>query len=156
MAEYTRLTTLEDAYFFLHCATSIPSPATSEAHRQRFLRGAVVTAWTTVEDGVNNQWRDKNAPGTPPTELRRRIQCLFQYLDISPPSWREFKTRRDTRNRITHPPAGDSEVILTDDETRETLEFCRTLLKCLYPDLIVWRDWLFTEPGRYSTAAAQS
>jgi hypothetical protein len=141
MSRYTRLTTLEDAYFFLHCAVSIPSLPSSDARRQRFLRGAVLVAWTAVEDGVNNQWHEKSLPARQPRELQRRVRQLFQHLGLPTPDWRDFARRKSIRNRITHPRAGNPEVVLTEAETSETLLFCRGLLSTLYPDLIVWKEW---------------
>lgn len=141
MARDSRLTTLEDAYFFLHCATSMPSLLSSEVRRQRFLRGAVLISWAAVEDGVNNQWQEKSVPGIPPRELRRKVGLLFRHLGLQVPNWRDFDSHRRTRNRITHPPAGAPDLILTDAQATETLLFCEALLSRLYVDLLIWREW---------------
>jgi hypothetical protein len=141
MARYSRLTTLEDAYFFLHCAGSTPPLPSSEVRRQRFLRGAVLIAWTAVEDGVNNQWYERSVPGKQPRVLRQTVSHLFNHAGIPAPDWNEFETRRRTRNMITHPPAGSPEIVLSEAEATDTLLFCRSLLSGLYPDLIAWKEW---------------
>jgi hypothetical protein len=94
-----------------------------------------------VEDGVNNQWRENSVSGNQPWELRRRVNLLFKHLDLQAPNWRDFEKHRRTRNRITHPPAGAADVILTDAEATETLLFCRAVLSILYPDLLIWKEW---------------
>ena len=141
MGRYNRLTTLEDAYFFLHCATSIPSLPSSEIRRQRFLRGAVLIGWTAVEDGVNSQWQERGVPGKQPSQLHRKVGLLFKHLGLPEPNSDDFKRHRYIRNRITHPPAGAGEVTMTDAQATDGLRFCRTLLSNLYPDLIVWKEW---------------
>ena len=141
MDRYTRLTTIEDAYFFLHCGMSTSFLPSSEVRRQRFLRGAVLVAWIAVEEGVSNQWRENSVPGKQSRELYRKVDLLFKHLGLQAPNWRDFDEHRRTRNRITHPPAGAADVVVTDDQATEILRFCSALLSVLYTDLLVWKEW---------------
>jgi hypothetical protein len=154
MARYSRLTTLEDAYFFLHCSTSLPALPSSGARQQRFLRAAVLIAWTAVEDGINNLWHENGVPGKPPRELKRRVIQLFKHLRILTPDWHDFEKRKRLRNKINHPPAGSLEVILTEADAHETLLFCRSILRTLYPDLILWKEWEFNSGDEETSSNA--
>ena len=94
-----------------------------------------------MEDGVNNQWHERGVPQSQPGELRRKVHQLFKHAGVPTPDWGDFTKLKRIRNRITHPPAGSPEMVLTEAEATETLLFCRSLLSALYPDLIVWKEW---------------
>jgi len=138
MASYTRLTTLEDAYFFLNQGSSIPEIASSERNRQRFLRAAILFGWTAVEDGVNGQWTEHAVGKKRPESLELRVNMLFRHLELSKPDGRAFNSYKRLRNAINHPSAELPEIKLSDADAGESVRFCYSVLKVLFPDLIIW------------------
>ncbi|MGA3242622.1 MAG: hypothetical protein ABSG03_40795 [Bryobacteraceae bacterium] len=68
-------------------------------------------------------------------------EFLFTHIGSPPPIASEFDVHRDIRNNISH-PSGVVDRFLSLEEVGEMLDYCKRLMKTMYPHLVVREHWL--------------
>lgn len=144
MSLLTYFTTIEDAYYYYFQAKGASDATDGLVIKQRHLRTAVLLGWVAVDDAMAS-WM-KNANLDWPRNCKGavsypRIRFIFEQLRLAPPEPREFDLHRGVRNQITH-PSGTADPELTPTEVGQTLEYCKQLMRKMFPHLVVREQWL--------------
>jgi hypothetical protein len=148
-------TTLEDAYFYYYQAKAASDTKRGQQIRQRHLRTCVFLSWIAVEDALKSRIADENITlpkGYRGPRLLPRIRFVFAQLGHEQLDETEFDRHRQVRNKITH-PSGSEDVSLTLKEAEDVLAYCKSLMKSLYPHLVVREPWI--EELRLAKAAVR-